>query len=242
VASFEVAGTRITVGSAASEQRQLRPLLDGVIAEPQLVAWRYSELAIVLGRSQRATAELCERARKDGVEIVLRASGGGAVLAGPWMASVTMLLPASHAWARASLPAGYRMVGEACQRALRELPIETSVATRRQDLSPNGNLQWACFAEASHGELLVAGPRKLVGLCQLRRREVVVFNIGLLLARPDWELLVRVWLGRDEPALVQRLETCTASCEQHADGRVDAAVESFVEALEAELSSVRLAA
>jgi lipoate-protein ligase A len=234
--------TRITVGSADSELRRLRILLEEGVTQPTLLAWRYDQPTVVLGRSQRATPELCERARLAGVDLLGRASGGGAVLVGPWMASVTLLLPVTHAWARASLPVGYRMVGEACQRALRPLRVETSLATRRQDLAPGGNLGWACFAEASHGELLVAGQRKLIGLCQLRRREAVVVSIGILLARPDWDLLVRAWLGRDEPALAQRLETCTAGCDEFAPGRGESAIESLVAAFEAELESARLAA
>lgn len=232
----------ITCGAAQSEWDRLGSLLDAGIDEPRLLAWRYSEPAIVLGRSQRATPGLLRRAREAGLGVVARTGGGGAVLAGPWMAGLSLLLPVAHDWARASLPASYRAVGEACRCALLDLSVVTSLAGGRRELAPNADLDWACFAEASHGELLVNGERKILGLCQTRRRDAVVVSIGVLLARPEWETLVRVWRGRDEPGLARRLEDCTAGCDQLTATPAEAVIEHLVAALDAALPPARLAA
>ena len=235
------AGT-VTCGAARSEQERLCSLLDSGIGEPRLLAWRYSEPAIVLGRSQRATPALLRRASEAGVGVVARTGGGGAVLAGPWMASLNLLLPATHDWGRASLPDSYRKVGEACRRALLDLSVVTSLAGGRRALAPPADLGWACFAEASHGELLVNGERKILGLCQTRRRDAVVVSIGVLLTHPEWSTLVRLWHGHEEPQLAQRLEDCTACCEEFSPGSAGAAIESLVAAVHAALPSARLAA
>ena len=232
----------VTYGAARAEQERLCSLLDRGIGEPQLLAWRYSEPAIVLGRSQRAMSGLLQRASEAGVEVVARTGGGGAVLAGPWMTSVSLLLPGTHDWARASLPASYRMVGEACRRALLDLSVVTSLANGHRPLTPHPDLGWACFAEVSHGELLVNGERKIVGLCQTRRRDVVVVNIGVLLTRPEWSTLVRLWHGQDESELAQRLEECTACCDEFSPGSAGAIIESMVAAVHAALPSARLVA
>lgn len=230
------------IGNAATEQQRLHALLAGAVTEPRLLAWRYDAPAIVLGRSQRAAPDVLERAHDAGIAIVGRASGGGAVLAGPWMASITLVLPVTHPWARASLPAGYREAGQACHRALAERSIITSLADCRRVLAPGEDLGWACFAEASHGELLANGMRKIVGLCQLRRREFVALCIGVLLARPDWALLLRAWLGRDEPALASRLDDCTAHCDEFTADSPGTIVEALVGTLQEALPPGRLAA
>ena len=96
----------ITVGDAGAEQQRLRELLDAGVTVPQLMTWHYDSPAVVLGRSQRPSVDQRESALRERVALVSRSSGGGAVMAGPWMLSLTMLLPSSHEIARASLPAG----------------------------------------------------------------------------------------------------------------------------------------
>ena len=62
---------------------------------PRTAMWGYSSVSLVLGRSQKASAAVLERAAEEGIDVVVRASGGGAVIAGPWMCSHTVLLPPS---------------------------------------------------------------------------------------------------------------------------------------------------
>jgi lipoate---protein ligase len=222
-------------------------LLDAGVTEPQLMTWQYSRPALVLGRGQRASPELRARAEDEGIALVTRSSGGGAVMAGPWMLSLTLLLPAAHELARASLPAGYRAVGEACRRALGRFGLRTTLADRAVPVDAthpphSGRPDWACFATVSHGELLAAGDRKIVGIAQVRRRNVIAVCVGLLVDRPDWDALVRLWLGRDDAPAVRQLEDRTADCTEIADRDRSFSVCSLATALEAEMAACRAAA
>ena len=237
----------ITVGDASLEQVQIRALLDAGVTRPRLMMWQYSLPALVLGRSQRPSPELLGRAMDEGIALVSRSSGGGAVMAGPWMLSLTLLLPASHELARASLPAGYRSVGEACRRALGRFRLRTEIAqgaaTRSSTQPPQpGPPDWACFATVSHGELLAAGDRKIVGIAQVRRRDAVAICVGVLVDRPDWGALVRIWLGREDAEVVQQLERRTANCNEMADRDRTFSLVSLANAFRMVLPTCRLAA
>jgi lipoate-protein ligase A len=235
------------VGTAGEEQREIRGVLESGLTVPKVLCWHYALPAIVLGRGQKPSTELFERARGEGVEVVSRTSGGGAVIAGPWMLSLTLAVPRTHALARSSLPSGYRAVGGACRGVLARLGVPTDVVDVRPAVGATesrvpSEVDWACFAGLSHGELVAAGERKVVGLSQVRRRNVVAFCVGVLLERPDWELLLRVWLGRADPQWVSELEHRTVDCARlAADGRRPSAG-SLAAALEAELPGLDLAA
>jgi len=237
----------VTVGHAQAEQQRIRVALDAGVSEPRVISWHYASPAVVLGRGQRPSPELLGRADRERVAVIGRASGGGAVMAGPWLLSLTLLLPAAHALARMSLPAGYRVVGEACRLALDRFRVPTQLASGAPSPAANrphedDELGWACFAGVSHGELVAAGSRKLVGVSQVRRRDAVAVCIGVLLGRPDWETLVRVWLGRDDPRLVKQLEDRTASCDQLGSVEHAPSVDALAAALEAELPAAGPAA
>ena len=237
----------ITVGHAEAEQQQIRAALDAGVSEPRVMSWHYSAPALVLGRGQKPAQPLLERAADEGVAVVTRASGGGAVIAGPWMLSVTLLLPAAHALARKSLPAGYSAVGEACRRVLHRFRIPTALAAgasaaRSAGSAASDDLDWVCFAGLSHGELVAGGGRKIVGVSQVRRRDAVGICLGILLGRPDWASMLRVWQGGDDPRLVLRLENCTASCDQLVPPDEVPSIHSLAAALEAELPTLGLAA
>ncbi len=163
------------------------------------------------------------------------------------MLSLTLLLPAAHALARKSLPAGYLVVGEACRRVLDQfrVPTELAAGTSASESARNreaDELSWACFAGLSHGELVAAGGRKIVGVSQVRRRDAVGVCIGILLGRPDWASLLRVWQGREDPRLVQQFEGRTASCDQLVPPAEFPSIHSLAAALEAELPTLGLAA
>jgi len=236
-----------TLGEAATEQQCIVEALDRGLEEPGVLCWQYSSPALVLGRGQRVWPELADRAARERVGIVRRASGGGAVMAGPWMLSLTLLLPASHPIARASLPAGYRLVGSACRRVLHRQRIPAEL----HDLPPFApgagskyadTLGWACFATVSHGELVAGAGRKIVGLSQLRRRDAMAVCIGVLVGRPDWDALMRIWLGRDDPDLVRELERRTATCAEFLPTDGTGFAESLAGGLATELAEPRMAA
>jgi len=222
----------------------IRKSLDSGVRAPSAAMWIYSSVALILGRGQTASASVLERAGKEGIDVVVRASGGGAVIAGPWMCSHTVLVPPDHAFARMSLPRSYEAIGEAWCRALARLGIATSTAPRvtASAAGDDHDGRWACFAGLSYGELVGPGNRKIVGLAQVRRRSGVAVCAGLLLSQPDWPRLVRVWLGTGADALAQSLRESTVSCNECAPARHMPAIVDIDAEIDAELRELGLAA
>ena len=234
----------IAAGSAGSEQQMIRESLETGVERPSAATWRYSSVALVLGRSQKPSAAMLERAGEEGIDVVKRASGGGAVIAGPWMCSHTVLLPPDHALVRMSLPRSYEVIGAAWQRALGRLGIPTTIAPRvaAGPAAADEAMRWVCFASLSYGELVGPANRKIVGLAQVRRRNGAAICAGLLLDQPDWPRLLRVWLGRRDEALAQSLRDCTVSCEECAPLRRAPGIEAIDAEVVAELGEFGLAA
>lgn len=194
---------------ACEEQRWNDQQLAQPLPAPAWRLWQYRAPAIVLGCSQR---RLLADARDDrGVELLLRGSGGGAVLVGPWMLGLSVALPSGHALVDPSAVANYRWLGELLADVLRDAGIDATAlpAEDARAAKAPAELAWACFAGLSPWEV-VAGGRKIAGLAQVRRRHGVLLVGGLLLDAPDWPLLCAT-LGRlasDADALAR----CTTSC------------------------------
>ncbi len=234
----------ITLGSALAEQEMIRKSLDDFVQVPSATMWTYSSLALVLGRSQRPDAAMRQRADDEGIDVVVRAAGGGAVIAGPWMCSHTVLVPPDHAVARMSLPRSYEAIGAAWRRALGRLDIPTDMAQRATAGLPavDHAARWACFASLSCGELVGMDSRKILGMAQVRRRNGVAICAGLLLRQPDWQRLVRIWLGQGEDALAQSLRDGALSCEECVPMRRIPGVAEIHAEIGAELRELGLAA
>lgn len=166
---------------AADEQRWTHDALAGA-AEPRLRVWRYRDPAIVLGCGQRAVATATS------LPVAVRASGGGAVLVGPWMVGASIVLPAGHPLAVDGIAESFRWLGEACAAWLREAGIAGAVAQRGGPTVAH----WACFAGRGPWEVTVAG-RKIVGLAQARRRHAVLLSAGVLLGETPWAMLAEAF-------------------------------------------------
>jgi lipoate-protein ligase A len=182
----------------AEEQDWNQTALDTPVTAPMLACWRYAMPGLVLGAAQHVTAELRARAAGRGIEITKRHSGGGAVLAGPWMLGVSVLLPPAHPMAQADMHAGFRRLGRAHCHALRQFGVVASLASdpdirysaaraRAQDLD------WACFGSVSHGEVLNSAGKKLAGFAQCKKRTGTLLVGGVLLGEPDWSLLCELF-------------------------------------------------
>lgn len=183
--------------TACAEQLWNECQLEQPVRAPAWRLWRYDAPAIVLGCSQRRL--LAEVGDATALPVLLRGSGGGAVLVGPWMLGLSVALPPEHPLVQGGLLASYRWLGEALAGVLQDFglpaqalaPAALREAEAAQAAAP---VDWACFGSLSPWEL-TAGGRKLIGLAQVRRRHGVLLVGGLLLDAPDWPLLCRV-LGR----------------------------------------------
>lgn len=205
---------RRSVG-AAEEQDWNEAQLDAPVTTPRIAFWSYRAPAVVLGSSQRIDEGRRAAALMAGADLVQRRSGGGAVLAGPWLLGVSVVLPPDHPLVDAGIVGSYRWIGEAHAAALRGLGIDAealqpSALAVREAPGRDRDLGWACFGALSPWEVAAPRRRKVVGLAQVRRRRGVLCVAGTLCADPDWPLLCRV-LGAspaDAPTLAERTSSC----------------------------------
>lgn len=148
----------------------------------------------MLGCSQRALRDDIERRLHGRAEVTVRESGGGAVLAGPWLVSVSVVVPPEHPWVCNGLIDSYRRLGQLHVEVLQELggaarALPPQELPRARETSAVSRVNWACFGGLSPWELVNAEGRKLVGLAQRRCRTGVLLVAGTLVGPVDWALL-----------------------------------------------------
>ncbi len=217
----------VDIKTAAEEQQIVDQLLSNPLGKVRSSFWRYPEPAVILGRSQAISEELANRAKRLDVEIVRRSSGGGAVMAGPWMLGGVVAFDIDHALAKLSLPASFECIGELWQRVLRDVGVSSEMVgsenlEKKKSEVSNKGLEWVCFAGLSHGELTNEQNRKLLGLAQIRRKNGVAIVIGLNYQPTQWELLLDVWFGESwrkqeadkSTSYLRSLDNLTTSVEQ----------------------------
>jgi lipoate-protein ligase A len=156
----------------------------GTIGAPALRWYVPAELALVLGNGQKpriADMTACRAAR---ARIYRRASGGTAVLVSAELLSLDVILPTVHALWTSDIVNAYRWVGVWWADTLHALGAEKARAIPTEEvraippLAPDDPLRLACYGALSPWEVVV-GRRKLVGLCQVRRRPGALYQIGV---------------------------------------------------------------
>lgn len=204
----------------AEEHAWVAGVLAAPVDRPRWHVWSYPATEIVLGCSQRGLLGQARRRAPPGVRVSVRPSGGGAVLAGPWMVGASVVLAPDHPLLGDTLVASYRWLGELHAELMRAAGVDARVVAP-QALQATGRstmqavpLRWACFGALSPWEVVDAAGRKLTGLAQQRRRTGVAFSAGTLVSRPDWRLLCDV-LG--VPGEAPRLDGVTAACDEVGD-------------------------
>jgi len=212
--------------SAALEQEWNRRQLEPDASRPAFRVWRYVWPGIVLGVSQRSRlAGVLERAG-DRCEVLVRESGGGAVLVWPGFVSLSVALPHGHPAAGPRVHDSYRWLGDIHLRALASLGVEARLvspeelrasAARRRET----DVGWACFGSLAPWETVSVDGRKLSGFAQKRGRHGVLLVAGTLVNPPDWHLLAES-LG--EPQDAAALERRTVCASEIAGGPVDPAL------------------
>ena len=227
----------MSASTAAEEQAWNVRQLAAVAAVGLVRVWHHCSPAVVLGCAQRSLRPAIERRAEGVVALVERPAGGGAVLAGAWMVSASIVLPSGHALLRGNLIDCYRWLGRLHVEALAECGVRgyalPSHELRRADAALGANaVSWACFGALSPWEVVAADGRKLVGLAQRRQRDAVLLVSGTLVADPDWSLLCGV-MGHpeDEAALRRRSVSCRELAGRAIDPRrFAAALERLIDA------------
>jgi len=153
---------------------------------------------VSLGRSQRHIAV-------DALPARYRTSGGGAVLAGPWLLKALVVLPRPHGWLDQGPARAAQRFADVHRRWLAAQGIETE--TYRGPVLDH----WACFAGRSPGELLVHD-RKITGIAQTWRRRRVLLWSGTLLGGVPWDVLANAL--SHAPEAERELSTAAVSAQE----------------------------
>ncbi len=143
-----------------------------------------TEPALVLGNGQKPALANLATCREQGVRVYRRTSGGAAVLVTSDLLSLDIVLPETHPLATTDVVEAYRWIGELWQDALQRLGVAkaltlpTEAVRAMAPLPKDDVLRLACYGTLSPWEVVV-GKRKLVGLCQVRRRAGALYQTGV---------------------------------------------------------------
>lgn len=161
--------------------------------EPATLYWSQAEQAgLVLGFAQKQDILNPAALAAHQLPIYHRRAGGTAVLVGPDLLSLDVILPASHPLVLPDIVESYRWLGTVWVEALQRLGVETRIVSPQKAHEQRALLKQAetgeresillraCFGSLSPYEV-VAGQRKVVGLDMIRRRAGSLLQAGLLL-------------------------------------------------------------
>ena len=164
------------------------------------LAVTFAEPTLVLGSAQpEATVDRAACAA-DGLHVLRRGSGGGAVLCDPELLEVDVALPAGHPLLVDDVAESYRFLGSVWQAALAALGIDGRLVTvaeaRALGDARRAAARLACYAGLSPYEVVDADGAKLVGFCQRRRRGAALFQCGLACGRDPGDVARYVHVDR----------------------------------------------
>ena len=172
-------------------------LMAALPGEPATLYWSQAESrGLVLGFSQKHSVLNQAALNTQLIPIYHRRAGGTAVLVGPELLSLDVILPAGHPLLLPDIVESYRWLGTVWAKTLGSLGVEASLVSpeeahaQRALLKQEGTrereaiLNRACFGLLSSYEVTVE-KRKVVGLDMIRRRAGSLLQAGLLL---KWDI------------------------------------------------------
>lgn len=152
-------------------------------------------VGLVLGFSQKTEILNLEALTVQKIPIYHRRAGGTAVLVGPHLLSLDVVLPPTHPLVLPDLVESYCWFGEAWVAALAQLGVQTRAVSpseahgqrallkREETHEREAILRRACFGSLSPYEVVV-DQRKVVGFDMIRRQVGSLLQAGVLL---HWE-------------------------------------------------------
>lgn len=225
-------------------------LLAGLTEQPTPALRWYvtSHVALVLGNGQKPAVADLAACRTREVTAYRRTSGGTAVLVDAAALSMEVALPAGHPLATFDVVRGYHWIGEVWAEALRSLGIAEARALPTEDvraippLPQDDLLRMACYGTLSPWEVVV-GRRKVVGLCQVRRRPGSLYQVGVHLRwQPERLAALLALPAHDQHTLANRLHEAAAGLDELAGQPISGdEVIGAVESALARIYGVRLA-
>jgi lipoate-protein ligase A len=234
-------GRQLALGEAMLAGLAERP-------EPTLRWYLTRDKALLLGNGQHPDAADLAACAARGVRVYRRTTGGTAVLVDADAVSMEVALPAGHPLSSGDVVRAYQWIGEAWAQALRSLGVSEAWAIPTEEvralppLPKDDLLRLACYGTLSPFEVVV-GTRKVVGLCQVRRRPGTIYQVDTHLRwRPGHLAPLLSIPPADQRRLARRLRGVACGLDELAGRSVPAdEVIVAVEAALAERLGVRLA-
>ena len=167
--------------------------------DPPVLYWSLAvPTGLVLGFSQKHDVLNSAEVSSLAMPIYHRRAGGTAVLVGPSLLSLDVVLPIGHTRILPDIVESYRWLGETWVAALSLLGIQTQVISPQEAHAQRARLKQpdtheyeslmnrACYGTLSPYEVVV-GERKVVGLDMIRRRTGSLLQAGVLL---QWDTAI----------------------------------------------------
>ncbi len=186
------------------------------VGDPATLYWSMAQQSgLVLGFSQKHTIINPTALAAGLIPIYHRRAGGTAVLVGPTLLSIDVILPADHPLHLLDLVESYRWFGEAWMMALSLLGLQARIVTpeeaheqrilRKQPKTMEYELLMnrACYGTLSPYEVVV-GQRKVVGLDMIRRKAGSLLQAGVLLHWDTQTLAHLLGHSGEEQELLQK--------------------------------------
>lgn len=210
-------------------QLALSEAMLAMLAETGRPALRWyipTERALVLGNGQHLSAADPAALAAQSTALYKRPSGGTAVLVDQTLLSLDIALPHDHPLATTDVVRAYEWIGELWAAALRALSASDARAIPTADvralppLAKDDPLRLACYGTLSPWEVVSdEPPRKLVGLCQVRRRAGTLYQTGVYLRFDAAALASLLALAPDAHAALAARLACAAIGLDEAAGR-----------------------
>jgi lipoate-protein ligase A len=172
-------------------------LMAALPGEPATLYWSQAESrGLVLGLSQKQSVLNQVTLSTQPIPLYHRRAGGTAVLVGPELLSLDVILPAGHPLILPDIVESYRWLGTVWVKTLGSLGIEARLvppqeahaqrALLKKEATRNREaiLCRACFGSLSSYEV-IANNRKVVGLDMIRRSRGSLLQAGVLL---KWDI------------------------------------------------------
>jgi lipoate-protein ligase A len=186
------------------------------LSPPTLRAYTWRPPAVSLGRSQRRSISLDpDKCASAGVDVVVRPSGGRAVLHSGDV-TYAAVFPVDGLLEDGGLRGTYLRLASVLVCALRRLGVVADVASSRDS---SGGMALPCFTTAARDEILIGG-KKVVGSAQRRTRDAVLQHGAILVQRDQTELASLVAGDDDSRALRNGLAGVTVGLEEVLGRRV----------------------
>lgn len=199
------------------DMRLMHSLSDGSFRHqfgPGSCLWRFyswEPAAVSLGRNQNPSEIDIERCRADGVEVVVRPTGGRAVF------HADELTYSFFAETAAPNEAIYRMVHETIGRALEKAGVMPDFCRSQPDFRKRYASAEAipCFTASAKYELQVQG-RKIVGSAQRRRGDAILQHGSMPLSSRHRDIVRYISSGESGliELIAQEMERKTASLDE----------------------------